>query len=216
LDATDAGTAVDGTEVTTWPDRSGNGNDFARVAAGAVYKDAIQNSNGVLRFTQASAQSYVSAATWGDFCTSGQFQLLIALKVSVASNDAAIYNNPGFCDSGGYIGLHFKDASGLNSVFYNYDGSEDTTGTTDLALGTWGQVAIAHDNVNQRVRVNGGSAVTGASGATADLTNTVRLGRGFTTNYWTADVGEVLMYDSMLSDADRAQVEDYLASKWGL
>lgn len=224
LNGNDVGTSIDGTVVTPLPDRSGNGRDFgAFPAGGAVYKAAIRNSKGVLRFTAASTQAYTSlAAVLGDVAPGGQYTLLVALSVTATTNVAATENNPGFCDDDGFIGMHFKDSAGLNSYAFNWDGVPpgDNVGLTSLALGTWGQLAQDHDTATLRIRHNGGAAVTTPSGVTTQLTSLLRLGRaaasGGAANYISMDLGELLMYNRVLPDVERAQAESYLRTGWAL
>ncbi|MBU6221748.1 MAG: fibronectin type III domain-containing protein [Planctomycetes bacterium] len=76
------------------------------------------------------------------------------------------------------------------------------------------------------IRKNGGSAVSvdtsgtnaGTALPTANATQDLRIGATSGTATWflAGDIAEIIMYDSALSDANRALVESYLTSKWGL
>jgi hypothetical protein len=81
----------------------------------------------------------------------------------------------------------------------------------------------ANATAAQRVaaRINGGTSASGntnsasvnTGSAIADLHVGSRSGGGF---YWNGNIAEIVIYNSALSDANRALVEQALIAKWGL
>lgn len=65
-------------------------------------------------------------------------------------------------------------------------------------------------------RVNGGTALTGASGNSLNTTDGVRLGSSWSDpERWAGLCGEVIFVSS-ISTANRENIEGYLAHKWGI
>jgi hypothetical protein len=105
--------------------------------------------------------------------------------------------------------------------------------TSALPANTFALVTVRGDPGNatiasrSQVRLNGGSAITqvtsdtngAATLPTGNATQNMFLGAtpGATPSWHlVGDICEVVMYDSALSDTDRASVESYLLAKWGL
>lgn len=65
--------------------------------------------------------------------------------------------------------------------------------------------------------LNGGSSTVGTLGTQTFGSGTVTIGSRFTNvQGWYGAISEVLVYNNALSDAERQQVEGYLAWKWGM
>jgi hypothetical protein len=60
-----------------------------------------------------------------------------------------------------------------------------------------------------------GTAQNAKNGTTTTFTG-LCVGGGFTGQTWRGYIGEVIIYDSVLSSTDRVIVENYLKSKWGI
>lgn len=98
----------------------------------------------------------------------------------------------------------------------------------DLATGAWHVVSWVLDPANvtfadrARVYIDGvdtGDTNTGEEDVAAgSATGSMVFGGspgGFDAR-WRGGIGEILLYDAMLSDPDRVSVETYLTTKWGL
>jgi len=90
-----------------------------------------------------------------------------------------------------------------------------------------GDIANATIDSRSQIRRNGGSAITLLTGGTNDGTAlpTANASDNFTIGDQSGsvkgsglngDIAEIIMYDSALSDMDRAAVESYLMSKWAI
>lgn len=63
---------------------------------------------------------------------------------------------------------------------------------------------------------NGGTAVTGTTLASSSTRWYFGSANASANGYWNGDIGEILVYNTALSDANRQIVEGYLSWKWGL
>lgn len=231
-----SGTVVsaDGDAVEVARDASGT---FARgfrntTTARPIYKTGMVNGKSVIRFTRGSSQ-YLQAITTtaaGNGIPSGNF--LTAGSVYGASAKTAILavrlrdGNPGqgnvysndavFDDAFAEFGLHIASVNNtVNYYGYNWDGNSDSVSLSGI-FGSWAIVTLRHDGVNLRMRINGGGWVSVASGATQDLTHTLQLGLGSGSTYCSMDLAHAAWWNAVVSDADVASVEYWMADQLGL
>jgi hypothetical protein len=151
-------------------------------------------------------------------------------------------NNSGSLDGQTGYYLRYDDRTSDAAIFSDSlvhvvgNGGQVRSGgvaTSALPANAFALVTVRGDPGNatiasrSQVRLNGGSAITqdtsstnGATTlATGNATQNMFLGAtpGATPSWHlVGDICEVVMYDSALSDADRASVESYLMTKWGL
>lgn len=196
---------ADGDPVGTWSDLSGQGN-HATQATGSkkpTYKTGVQNGKPVVR---------------GD----GVDDLLDfpSLPFDVASHDLTIL-------------LAFKRGTGGRSVFgstaYRYLRPDTTTvitygsGGTSLTLSTGlpGFCIFASRQTSLAIRgfINGmDRTATPGINAGGGALNKLFCGStiGVANTFLDGDIGEVLIYDSSISDSNLALATSYLKAKWGL
>jgi hypothetical protein len=209
---------ADGAAVATWPDQSGNGNNFAQ-GTGAnqpIFKTAIVNSKPVVRFDGINDLLVCTASLIG---TSSSFYTVIAV-----CNLASISAGPHNYFSSGVAGLNYsvqlrRDTSNLS--YYHNDGGSGVPAqeTGGVATGVWNVISADWNGSNIHLWRNGTLKAT--VGSTTQL--------GFGTNnavgafdpaisgqYWDGDIAEVLIYNSALSATDRVNVENYLGAKYGI
>lgn len=195
----------------------------------AKYKTFVVNGLPVLRFngTDDTYLVYVTSglATSGsplllsDLFTSTAKTMIVALKVSAAdANQANSYNNDAFlCDASGYFGLFFDSSgSNLNARVYNYDGNSDYA-TQASALNEWKIYTVKHDGTNIKLRVNGGTWASTASGTTSVMTGQVRIARGYdNTRYLPCDLAHLATFNTAVSDADINKIEKWMGARLGI
>jgi hypothetical protein len=102
-------------------------------------------------------------------------------------------------------------------------GRGDTTGLASMAISpsAFTGPAVASFVVNSWspfLYVNGAFVVSAAAGTTQGSNQTTAIGtyRVAAANYLTGYIAEMIVYDSALSATDRASVEAYLMTKWGI
>lgn len=212
----DAGITKDGSDrVATWADQSGNGFDFTQSteAAKPIYTENELNGLPVIRF-DGSDDEMTSAATMGDFIDAGSFTVLVAAVINgTSSNVGGAYNNHAlFGTTSGAMNIHAR----TNDVVYCgiYDGGDKLVGRSY----TEGDVFIFRarlDGGSIYVDLDGGSESSTASGDASGLANSCFLGRDDNGDqHLEFDLCEMIVFDSVLSDAKRDEIERYLNFRW--
>lgn len=169
---------------------------------------AVRPSAGVAPSTYVAASSILAAANKA---------IIFAVRVDSvragAAPGAGVYGNASLIHDppGGYVGLHMRPVGGdVEFQAYNWDGSEDCAVVSE-ALGTWAVITMKHSGGQLRIRKNGGSWTSVASGNTTDLTNIIKFGDG-----WTGRMAQLCTYNANRADAELLEVERYFGAKVGL
>jgi hypothetical protein len=240
FDATSGGSlvAADGT-VKRWEDKSGNNRHATEATNGPTRKAAIQGGQDVLRFDGSNDILAIASSTATfQFLHSQDSTLFIVGKPGTTANPNAVYV---FVDNNGRsnnVGFSFwyddrvsqtrndmpitLSANGSVAVFQNADavsGNKFTANTFSLISIVSTPAAATASRV--ALRTNGGASFGGntftgsvsASGATGDLHIGGNINDGELLN---GDICEIIIYNTALSDTDRATVENYLLAKWGI
>jgi hypothetical protein len=205
LDASDTNTITVDTGVSNWADKSGNGND----AAQAVVAD--QPSTGV--------------ETIGGLNALGFNEDVLTLTSEITTTRTIFFVTDALAGSNEFATTSplTGDSAG-NSDYTFIRGDTDYSISIDGAVSTSGHASI-----------NGGSLVAGGN---IDLSVSVAVKSspalwyvdydavvgvyyigGFLTNVTyklIGNIGEVLVFDTILTDSERQKIEGYLAWKWGL
>lgn len=228
-----ANVSTDGDTVGVAQSRGGLSKAFQRAGQteGGLYKIAIVNGKSVIRFDgvddryfsqNASGGSIASPAPVGDFLAASAKTFVAALSIVGAdANQANVYQNDAvFEDSGGYTGLMVSnvDASNVRLHAYNYDGNSDAA-TVDIAKSTWCVVAYKHDGTDVKVKVNGGSWSSVASGATngwSPTTSALVFGGNYQTRRLEFDLAHAAFYNTAVSDADVDDLIKWMAAEIGV
>jgi hypothetical protein len=135
---------------------------------------------------------------------------------ATASSHATSYENDGLlAEVGANFGTHVKDNAGTPAILgFNWDGSEDVA-TQNLTYNAAALVRQDHDNTNLRVSVNKAAPASVASGVAA-VTGLLMIGRSFSSgNFFEGDLGELIVYNRLLTGGEIGQVETYLG-RWGV
>ncbi|MEO9966787.1 MAG: DUF2341 domain-containing protein [Reichenbachiella sp.] len=222
----------DGNEITTWPDRSGNGNDYTSIAGNGglrptLSSSAINSRPGVLfhgdasRFEDADGENYINNQTGYTLLTLIQSDELATIDVGIFDSedpDGADdeftwrYDNAGAFGGGDNVIKFGVEAGGQNQ----YESSNNThTTNPQLMLGLWQQGEFnelwldgTQDSPTNQGTIRSG-LVTGASKAV--------IGRGpkdSGTSGWDGYILEFAIWQYKINNAERILVENYLASKY--
>jgi hypothetical protein len=200
MDATSLALA-DGAPLASWPDSSGNGFDATPSAATAYYDAAGINGHPAVRFGQSGVtEMKVSPGrTVGDRTI---FQVVRTIGSIGAFATTQLQNTDPYLQT------------------YSTGGTIHTYTTPDLDSGVpWsgvGQMVTLWCNTSAHahwLEVDGTQVTSawtpGSSSAYFQLGANSLAPYGM--NGW---IGEVVIYDRTLTDPERAQVQDYLATKW--
>ncbi len=138
--------------------------------------------------------------TMGVYITSTAYTVSCLIKPNTAGAAGANpYNNPSiFGEVGGNFGVEYS-TGGVE--LFHYSGTYKVVATA-LATGTIVLVDAKYDGVNIKIRVNGGSWTSLAAGALSVDNSQVRVGRNFASVFLAADILELLVSDTAISDGN--------------
>ena len=206
-----------GSNIATWLDKSGVGNNATGVSSPVLTANLINGRQaiatatgpyftGSISITGNTVTTFAVALTTASLPLGGSDQRLVSLV------------------SGG--GVDYGTQDGTIALFNQGNSSW---------IGTWRVSGpIANSGITQNVAflacskydgTNGflwknGSPGSIASSASSGNFSVTKYGIGNlanpTSEFWRGYIGEVIIYNTSLSDTDRRNVEGYLAQKWGL
>jgi hypothetical protein len=194
--------ASDGDPVGAWADRSGNGHHLQQTttAAKPVLKLAIQNGKPVVRF-----DGVQTVLPGGAFTLDQPHTRFAVLLGRTTANQAFI---DGSTSNGA---LFYVPASPAWSM---YAGSElDSALTPDGAFHIW---RGTFNGASSKIAIDDGPVTTGAAGSTSAGGIVLGARGGDFLFPADCDIGEVIEYNSALSDSDVTKVLNYLNSRWGI
>lgn len=230
-----AAAAADGDPIGYWMDKSGSGLHLAQ-ASGTnkpALKTAIKNGRNVVRMDGVNDwMNIASSVASFKFLHSQDSTVFTVFKfnsLAGASNvifDTSDLNSANigsfiYVSSTGQIAMHAA-RTGAAYCFAN------PSAASYIASGSWYVSCFKNNPANATVGLrsfgykNAGSAYNTNTEAgalsTASATYDFMVGRNANTsaNYASVDIAEIIMYDSALSDSNRARVDAYLNGKWGV
>ena len=239
-DATSGGSlvAADG-GVARWEDRSGNGRHFTQSTSGSrpLRKTAIQGGKAVLRFDGSNDFMSVanSTATFAFLHSADSTVFAVVKRTGGASGCFLNTSNGGGTSHNGSV-YAIQSGSGTNDrVAHNIFRGQ--TGTSTCGNGSAnGSVAAAFSafsfvgrptsetaSLRSAMRINAGSVISNNTETASAGTGNAFANLSVGTDNWNVeqgfcgcDIAELIIYNTALSDTDRAAVEQYLISKWGI
>ncbi len=192
--------------VGSWPDLSGNNNTLSQttVSEQPVQSTSLVNGEPALRFSH-SANTFLSAPNNSTLDPSKITYFVVTRSTS--SGTGRILDK--YNGSSGY-------SLRLNSVTAptTYINSSTTSGS--LASNSWGILETKYDGTNISLYVNGTLTTSALTGTLTSTTSPLTIGYSSSGNTPDADVAEVLIFSTALSDQDRLAVEVYLAQRYNL
>lgn len=192
---------ADGTRVSSWTDLSGNGR-HATQAAGSQQpelKTGIIGGKAVVRFVSTRPDILKTAA----FARNQQHSAFVVCLWRDVTN----------CVVDGLTSFtaFYKRASA--TTFELYAGTSLTTSASTPATKHVHYLKFA--GASSLVRVDGTQVASGNAGST-NASGLAIGGAGGGTEYANVDVAEILLFNGVLSDANRNAVEAYLGSEYGI
>lgn len=225
LDASDATTmwqtqggfpvTADGQGVATWFDKSGNDNDVTQASGSAepYYKTNIQNGLSVLRSVDEATDKFLYRTS----SVLSQDQEVTVFYVAAATSDetyGVVYCNSNAGSPRISASLDSRNADRAGIVVRGSTSNTIGVNPTDVGTG-FNQFTslISGGYVSARLNGEAGSptALTDDGVTTNDYTRIFNQPSG---NYLYGDIGELVIYDSALTDVQIAAVETYLKNKW--
>lgn len=170
-------TTLDSGAFSALLDQSGNTRNFTQATAAdrPVPVTAGPQSRAAAYF-DGTNDRLIAAAISNFIVNNNGYMIVCAIIDAITTNNAEIYQNDKLMgDSGGFMGLNLKNASGTTTAHgYNWDGDADTTSQA-IALDAVRVVEWYHVGGNVHSRVNGSAATPVASGNTSSMTGTLNL-----------------------------------------
>lgn len=212
LDAADIATITESSgSVSSWNDKSGNGNN-ATQGIGVdqpVSGDTTQNGLNVIDFDGGDSLSLPSSI----YPLAGGNVTIFAVSVTSLNNQTQrliSWNN-----SGSTTFMHLLYSSTVSRISFSADGSVNDNGITET---NWNILKGRREATTIAASYNGNTESTSTGGADLTATGAFIGSRNLdgTVQALTGSIGEVLVYNRSLSSAESYVIENYLASKWGI
>lgn len=199
---------TDGQEILGVNDLSSSNYDLTGLAtAGPLYKTNIQNGKSVARFDG-------SNDTLSKVTGVASHSLPVWMFIVCASDDVTGVANHQLLGDDGNQGLLLTDAGSTNRWRINFGTA--LTSAVNITAGFHLLTGKGFGTGGSLIRVDRVEEVVGSAN-TGPFDTDIFLGANNAgNNPWDGDIGEVLIYDADLTDAERAAIEAYLMTKWGL
>lgn len=209
LDASQITGLSDGDPVSQWTDFSGNGYHATQATAAKrpTFKTGVQNGLPAIRFD--GTDDWLRTASWG---SKAQPNTVFIVAKPPANGTGTRIIIEGIVSTDRH--LWAKDAANDSNSFY---GGAWVSGATITGIAnTWSIAALNFNGADFNVYINGESRVTGNIGAHGLSGLTIGTNLATDNFFFNSDMSEIIVYDTLLSDADRAKVEAYLSQKYGV
>jgi len=199
------GITKDGSDlVSAWEDQSDESNDVAQ-ATGTnqpLWVDNVQNGLPVIRFD--GVDNYMSTAIFTGGTLTQPNTIIIVVKMPSNVNT---FVHDGISDTARHAFWNYLDE---NSMYAGTYLSGTTVNSTNFLL--YYEVFNGASSLLRKSKIQ---LFTGNAG-TQSLTG-FRFGAASgITNFSNSNIGEVLIYDSILSTEDRDNIETYLTDRWAV
>jgi hypothetical protein len=209
-------------KVTQWRDLSGQNNhangSTGNLSVNPIYSPSERNGQAVVRFDGGADYLQVSSEQPFDFTS--QMTAVVVFRVE---------SFPGDEDFNGILikgdeawRIHRNDNGAQVAFGNNYASSaQDLASASNVNDGLYHRVYVDYLSGTKRLFLDEGAPVTFTqSGSTTMNTNNdrVSLGRNsdFTERYFGGVIAEVMVFNRVLSDAERSALDGYLKAHWGL
>jgi len=210
----DAGITKNGSNyVSAWDDQTtGGSNNTAQATADSqpLWIDDTQNGLPILSFD--GTDDFLQKTTWSAGAISQPITIFLVLKnLRASTNEEYFYD----CGSGNRTAL-IKSAE--DPAFY-YPYAQGAGYTSDIDIDTdFHYLTILYNGASSTFRLDGGTETD--SGTVGSVTMTgltlAQRGDGVADRFSQCYIGEIMVYESDVSDSDRTLLETYLKDRWDL
>jgi len=208
---------LNGSNVSSWTDKSGNGRHFIQGTAGDQPLYVASGGAGGQPYVDSQGADWLTSDTGSgsaDFVTSTAKTFFMVFKVETTGNGGLLSADSGAAEA--VIGIRMQSSTGLFAT--NFDGSQDSTsaGSVNISMSTWSALQCTHDGSTLSLLVSGFAAATVSSGSTSGISNfQFKLMKN---NHAVLDchVAELLTYNTVLSAANLSKNRAYITSRYGI
>jgi hypothetical protein len=211
-DSSAASMTLNGSLVETWKDKSNSGNDVT--ASGGLRPTLTSNalnSRSVLTFGGSQGLTGNLAAS----ITTNAYSVFVVCKITGVITNGRLLSTAG-------AGNDFASGSVIPCVSNGgtlsaFAGTQGTNASGVTGFASYGVFAGV---LSSNLVTNSAGGMSVASAAATLSTAVTRLGVGVAAQggagFNTCDIAEIILYPTALTTAQRASVESYLATKWGI
>jgi hypothetical protein len=217
LDADAITGLTDGDPVATWSDQSGNSNDATQSTSGArpLYKTSIINGKPVLRF---DGTDDCLVQTYEDFQDDNYTVFIVSKTTNTTNGDNWYLSNTN--SSTNYPFLLIGNST-TTLCFLNRDDAQHVISIekTNMTANPYLLTTKRSASNSHSFYINGSLFSTDTTDIGTTTTDSYRIGANVMkgeVRYADCDIAEILIYDTALSDTDRAKVETYLNDKYNI
>ena len=208
-DCATGGSPSNGNSIACWKDKSGTGN-HAIAGTAPTYTTGAQNSKAVLTFDGAS--TYLTSSTLTLPTTASIFAVASPGATSGFKN--IITNNLNFfLGAGNGAANYFASFYGNNAAWGT---SSDHGASGAMSSGSYYVLGSITDGVNDYSYINGTALTMRANAMTSFSDGYIIGSSAASSQYWDGTIGEILIYNTALSNSDRLSIQTYLGIKWGI
>lgn len=222
----DAGStlAANGQTVQQWNDQSGTGNHLTQAASGnrPVYTTGLLNGLPGLVFVDINSQWLAQQAIALGGKTASVFMVVKTPPTAGSADRFASFTATGTSDdfSAGPSAVFLYQSSATNVSAYRNGGMSNGT----IVANTFMQLGSIYDTLQNTVYISGAAQSPVNNGDTFAATGAFTLGAytasppGSVTgsNFLTGTICEVVLANTALGSTDRASLNSYFTSKWGV
>lgn len=237
LDGSDASTLYDATTggslvaadgaVARWEDKSGNARHFTQSSSGSrpLRKTSQQNGKDTLLFD--GSNDILIGSDFGDYVQSSQAATIFVVLKTLSTGRRHEIMSKQLADAGWRFLIESDNKA---TLFFDSDANNrtvvaasSTTTLSSYSVLAW-RASGGSLTSSVTMRLNGTTISTSTSGSVQSVPDTSRplvIGAGLGNSDTPYDsvngnIAEIILYNAALSDTDRAAVESYLISKWGI
>jgi hypothetical protein len=189
-------TVSDGTNLTTWPDISGNGHHMSRAASnGPVFRAESVNGRPAVEFLGNNyCMSTVSTGNW---------QTVFAVVKNIGGSGLnMLFSAP----LGADLSVRLFTSTSYRGVI--------TTNAGDWSLSSTSNFRI--NGVNTDVFSAGSYHVLSSNKSSPVINGTMALSSVYTGRTWIGMIAEFIVFSGILTTEDRQKLERYLGAKYGI
>lgn len=216
LDAADSSTITlsSGANVSTWNDKSGNAANATASGNGLIYTQSAINSKPAILLPGNSTYAFFTGTSISGTLNQAIFIILTTISGITQYSRLLSFGGAGDYNSLGNMVVGWNSPGGVlierNGIFL--------PSTNALVYSSPFITSSVISGTSVLGYINGTNTLTGTTTSTNFTHSQYEIGSytngaGYT---WYGYVGEVIIYNSAISDTQRQQIESYLAQKWGL
>jgi hypothetical protein len=213
----DAGVVSSSGNVSQWTDQSQNGNNASQTT-GSNQPTVVTNAlNGLGTISFNGTNQWLSLA-------SGFANFTQGASIFVVTKPTSITTGVRFLDFGNgqtNNNISFREQASTGFSLYSYNGAtaSNVTSSTGLGTGSYQLLEAIHSGAGNATLYSNGAQT--AQGNLSNINNVARtgnfIGKDFnTTTFLNGQIAEILVYNSALTNGDKAAIESYFKSKYNV